>query len=92
MTLPYTPENLPDEYPIDQTLLIEAETTPGIDIHDRNTAAHAYKSRVSRYNRSEDAGGHLWFKCVDAERSLRGIIAEACISRRAIIKPLHQEG
>lgn len=87
MSKPYTKENLPAEYPVDNTLMFEAETTVGIDAHDRNAAIGAFRASVANFKR--DPGGHTWFVCLKWERQLRGLVAEAKMNRLAVIKPLH---
>lgn len=88
MSKPYTPENLPDEYPLDQQLILEAETTPGIHAHDRNKKIAIYRLQVANFARQRDA--RRWFSCVDAERSLRGIVAEAKTDRFKLLFPYHE--
>jgi len=89
MSKPYTSENLPSEYPVDESLLVEAETTPGIDAHDRNKALSLYKLAIRQFK--DDPCGRRWFACVNWERTLRGLVAEANLNRFKIVKPFHKE-
>jgi hypothetical protein len=71
---------LPQEYPVDERLLIEAETiASGADIHDRNKYRVGYKRAIEVYKKTPSH--HQWHYCVDVERLLRGVIAEAKAGR-----------
>jgi len=87
MNLSYTPENLPETYPVDLTLIIEAETVQGIPSHDRNKILNWYRSKIAKFN--TDRIAWRWFECVAVERSLRGLVAEAKMKRCGITMPHH---
>jgi hypothetical protein len=86
MSKAYTPDNLPDQYPVDNHLLVLADTTPGIDAHDASKYVATYRFAIRRYNNEKTARN--WFLCTKAERMLRGIVAEGNYRLRTI-KPLH---
>ncbi len=68
------------EYPIDQQLLVEAEmVASGADIHDRNKYRVGYRRAVETYK--ANPSHYQWQYCVDVERLLRGVVAEAKAGR-----------
>lgn len=74
------PSSFPPEYPIDQQLLIEAETLgSGADIHDRNKYRLGYSRAAERYKANPNQTN--WLYCNDVERLLRGVVAEAKCGR-----------
>jgi hypothetical protein len=76
--------DLPDEYPTDETLLAESElVASGADIHDRNKYRSGYRRCVAAYKsgRNEVERRSSWKYCVDYERLLRGVVAEAKAGR-----------
>lgn len=82
---------VPDEYPIDNYLLIEAEIyNNGSYVHDINQMSANYKYSVSYYNKQpNDSKNDLsekrrlyYHSCLKYERMLRGIVAEAKIRKK----------
>lgn len=71
-------------YPIDEELIRQAHSIgDGRFVHDVNQKICNYECIVKAWNQSFEHA--YWNQCVNAERSLRGVIAEARlgVTRRA---------
>lgn len=76
---------LPSEYPIDNQLLVDCESLgSGADIHDRNKYRASYRNQIRKYNESKNPQYYWW--AAEAERLLRGVVAESKLNRFRILK------
>ena len=85
-TKKYTVDDLPNEYPEDVTLLIEIEQfSTGAKIHEVGGVKSSYTLAIELYRRDKTI--KRWRRCIETERTLRGMVAELKSSRRHITTP-----